>query len=342
MPYERVEPAQWWQGAEAAPPMPDGKGPWALVPTAYGWEWRRTEPKTAPAPICGGTINNLLPLAALGPWPQYTLPPALPPAEVQVGDRVARSGLVYRLVGITSASRSGPATATLEFPPHTGVGTGIVWLSEIGPIGSGKPWTLLPRDPTLVAPDADTAEMVAAGLSALDRIAVLAEPKPAPYVMPDGSWSTSPAGSAGVSGAFGPLGVRGAAVLGEGSRGDPGLVGCAGPHGRAGDNGSPGQGAVFEARLAAAFEVLAEKGCDYSPYPLRVVADEALRAADAVPDPRREAERQVVEAARALVRLADAPTDADVASGFQDVRTEWEELRGALDALAALDGQGGG
>lgn len=43
MPFERNEPTRWWHGAEAAPRMPAEPGPWALVPTPCGWEWRRQE-----------------------------------------------------------------------------------------------------------------------------------------------------------------------------------------------------------------------------------------------------------------------------------------------------------
>lgn len=48
MPFDRTEPAAWWQGANAAPPMPEEPGPWALTATPYGWEWRRPEPESEP------------------------------------------------------------------------------------------------------------------------------------------------------------------------------------------------------------------------------------------------------------------------------------------------------
>lgn len=63
----------------------------------------------------------------------------------------------------------------------------------------------------------------------------------------------------------------------------------------------------------------------------------ALRAADAVADPRREAERRVVEAARAwwetwsVLLLPGARLDGSRVG----------DLRDALAVLAALDGEGG-
>lgn len=181
MPFERIEPAQWWHGAEAAPPMPAEPGPWALTATAYGWEWRRTEPKTAPAPICGSTINNLPLLGTFGPWPRYTALPASPPAEVRAGDRVRRGhDLPRRVVSVVQGMA--------EFESRAGdLGPYFARQCDIGPTGAGRVWTLLPRDPTPDVPDADTAGIIREGMRTLDRLAARAGAagSPASDAVPD-------------------------------------------------------------------------------------------------------------------------------------------------------------
>lgn len=97
--------------------------------------------------------------------------------------------------------------------------------------------------------------------------------------------------------------------------------------------------AVFDARVAAVVAALPdaiEHGRDDAD-----TAAQVLRAADAVPDPRREAERRVVEAAREWWRTA-VERYGDPDSAARAAEPQPCDLRDALAVLAALDGEGGG
>lgn len=239
MPFDRTEPAAWWHGAEAAPPMPDEPEPWALVATAYGWEWRRAEAE-----------------------------PDAPRVAVRVKDRLhnAARGVTIVVASFTATECTGSDGAGIWYDVPD---------SAIGPAGSGKPWTLLPPVP---APDAPPA--------------------------------------AGGGGGFGLhlLSAGGTRVV---------SFGGAGAHVRH----EPAPARVLWTRFraaSAAYEKALQEGRGGA---CAMIA--ALRAADAVPDPRREAERRVVETARRFVRE-------------RSFFGAYEVDQVLKDALAALDGEGGG
>ena len=177
------------------------------------------------------------------------------------------------------------------------LGTGMtpppVKLSDIGPTGSGRRWCLMPRDPAPVsAPlDADTAGTLTAGHAGLARIE-----------------------------------ARNAALRAAHSA--PGAIGPSGPPGPLCMTLPPAADTAFWARARAARDTHERAAAFQGSLGAMAVA---LRAADAVPDPRREAERRVVEAAR--VFRARRNNSGMFRAGC--------DLDAALDALAALDGEGG-
>lgn len=93
MPFDRTEPAAWWQGAEAAPPMPVEPGPWALAATAYGWEWRRLEERV-PEPGLKALAAAVLARSGGSGQPR-TLPPPAPVPDTHDADTagIIREGM---------------------------------------------------------------------------------------------------------------------------------------------------------------------------------------------------------------------------------------------------------
>lgn len=166
MPYDRSDPAAWWKDAEPMPPRPDEPG------------------VTPAAPVQPPPDAN-----ALGVWLQpgprgrtvsFHLPPVVPqqPAEVRVGDRVRpapgtpvgvlradsphdpspspeRQPLCPALYGDRIVRGGITARVTYVHPAHEVVtvtdstATYPVRFEDIGPPGSGKPWTVLPREAPL-------------------------------------------------------------------------------------------------------------------------------------------------------------------------------------------------
>lgn len=307
MPYERVDPAAWWHGAEAAPPMPEGEGPWELAPTPYGYAWRRPEPtvSTHRGPM---TLDRLRAGLEALHAPESPAPP-----EPRVGDRVERAGMTARVSAVFDF------VATVRF---NGQGASVL-LSDIGPPGSGRPWTLLPPDAAPAAPALPDAEK---------RAWVAAYEAGTPFGHRDAPWNKAAVQvHAGGGGGIGPRAfpTGGSYVVGAGGvRHEP---------------APDAPDAVFDARVVAATEAVRRMAATEPGGKVPATEDRmavALRAADAVPDPRREAERRVVEAARewwgiAVERYGD-PDSAGRAAEPQPC-----DLRDALAALAALDGEGG-
>lgn len=317
MPYDRIDPAQWWHGADPAPPMPDAPGPWALGATAYGWEWRRSEPD-APDPAQK---------AEYAWWHDLTAPlrgtvpgfPA-PPAEVRVGDRLShRYG-------------SGPWTVRKVADAHAVVECGgaevPAGLHNIGRAGADKLWTLLPRDPApipsglpVVGLPPPSPDVQALTMEAINRRFGGRTPDPVPA----------------------DLDADTAGILREGMRALDRIEAKAARQVHAG-----GRGGNVRHEAAAAGADSPPARVLWSRFRAADIAHEqalqegrggacamlaALRAADAVPDPRREALERVVEAARALF-----PHRPRIVSATGDML----RLFDALDALAALDGEAGG
>ena len=158
MPYERVDPAAWWHGAEAAPPMPEVEGPWELAPTPYGYAWRRPEPtvSTHRGPM---TLDRL----RAGLEALHASDPSSAP-EVRVGDRVRCGHDPSRRVEFMISGYAGLEGIDGGTIPY------LVSLSDIGPPGSGKPWTLLPPVPMLDVHDPDTARIIREELRSLGLI----------------------------------------------------------------------------------------------------------------------------------------------------------------------------
>lgn len=132
MPYDRTDPAAWWKDAEPMPPKPD-------EPACDASDAR--SPSTTP--VVGSRSFTSIPNAPA--W----VPPA-PPPEVRVGDRLLRvkpgagEGETVRIL----AWEHGSWTALGE----NGIGAGVRFAMKpeyIGPPGSGRPWTLLPREAPL-------------------------------------------------------------------------------------------------------------------------------------------------------------------------------------------------
>ncbi len=160
MPYEPTDPAAWWHGAEAMPPKPDE--PACDAPGAG--------PSSMP-PVVGSRSFTNIPNAPA--W----VPPA-PPPELRVGDRLLGDDGVVSTVDYLPDSRW--INAVTAGGGRHGIPAGCV-----GPPGSGKPWTLLPREvvPHTVTTlpvsmghipgppnDIDVAAMRAEGRRALDRM----------------------------------------------------------------------------------------------------------------------------------------------------------------------------
>lgn len=190
MAYDKAELAAWWHGAEAAPPMPDGPGPWTLTGTAYGWEWRRAEeapPGSDTVLDPGGALLVLHPdgdvrsiqwatfLGAVGVSPMPDGPPpihgdlcggtinnlpvgtlATAPADLEPIRR-AEYGWVHDL----TAPARGVLPGSLA-PPAVVPGDAAVRIAVCAPDGS-------PLEPAPAAPDALFEAQVAAATHAFDR-----------------------------------------------------------------------------------------------------------------------------------------------------------------------------
>lgn len=362
MPYSRDDtPAAWWAGAQAMPPMPDEPGPWVQTPTPYGWEWRRPEPAPPDAfaapgltPTKAGTYRVVttphgLELRRDGDGhgrivggksfavapppgvPEYLVAPDGPfvpvpplsdtdaqalrgaearirrgeaphapqqPAEVRVGDRVQRAE-DGRVENVTDVFWTIART-------DAGAGGRSLALADIGPPGSGKPWTLLAREPARA-------------------------PGVVPSLPPEAAtFAHTASGPIGPSGGPGPVGPSGVKLprVAPGA----GTISVYGPGGELVARIGEMSAAEFSRATAVQRWVRELRpSCLRSP---RAVIDDVLRAADGVPDPRRDAERRVVDAARDLVRHANDP-EAERAAGIDVVR-QWEGLNAAL---AVLDGE---
>lgn len=303
MPYEATDTAAWWHGAEPLPPKPEGPGPWALTGTAYGWEWRRAEEMQpasglkaraavpGPFPPAAG-VDDAVPLCVRrepSPWRERLARAELeaaPSSDVRVGDRVRHSdGLEYRVLAVPwhGMGVAGAVAVGRQMGMH--MDHGGVFLSDIGPLGSGKPWTLLPRDPP---PHAVTTLPAAMGHipgppTDADLAAMRAEAQARIEARRTGE-------NDGAKFAVAPVPPGPA---------DP----CA-------------QAAV---RTLGRLGYVWLGGTEWKP-PL-----------GPKPDPRRDAERRVVEAARVFRARRNG-------SGMFEAGCRLDD---ALDALAALDGEGG-
>lgn len=294
MPYETNEPAAWWRHAEAAPPVPEGEGLWELAPTPYGYAWRRPEPTVSTHDRLRAGLEAL----------HAAAPPV--PAEVRVGDRVKRayddgstgSTAVVQGVGQDFAALKDEHGWQVLLRP----------MFDIGPPGSGKPWTLLPPVP---APDAVVEMRLPAPVESVEIAGCVEFP-------PGADTAKIAAGiavqmHAGGGGGIGPHhGSTAMHVVGAG-----GVAGC---------SGLSVDPAVRIYSSDGTLIGVAQPGTTF------VVGMPPARAADAVPDPRREAERRVVEAARAWARPDHMTAEMEAA----------DALDAAVRALDALDGGGGG
>lgn len=149
MAYDKVDPAAWWKDAEPVPPKTDEPGvavdPSPLPPLR----------SVSSAMVVGSSGNA----ATCPPWQSGTLVPipggyrvvqrrdpapwqirpALPLPEVRVGDRLlGDDGVVSTVDHLPDPAWINAVTAG---GGHHGIPAGCV-----GPPGSGKPWTLLPRE----------------------------------------------------------------------------------------------------------------------------------------------------------------------------------------------------
>lgn len=280
MPYDRTEPARWWHGVEVAPPVPDEPGPWVLGPTPYGWQWRLAEPDVL----------------------------------VRAGDRLIRAGVVVWV----HAVRHDPDAGFFAIAGGRN-DADAVFLSEIGPAGSGKPWTLLARDPAPDPSDADLAEIVREELRALDRSEAASGGGGG-----SGPWRREPV----VTGENGGKGGGGGGGLSIG--GTPGVAVVSGAGGPGGYDAPPsGQMVRIYASDGTPIATLAPGTTSY------VLGRRHCPAAGAVSDMRREAR------VAAIRRVRDAAAEVAGWATAYEAEGPKHELRDALDALAALDGEGG-
>lgn len=323
MPYEKVDPAAWWRGAEPMPPKPDEPGlqcrhvrllpgltndpvPDDAVRLCVRREPASGQVRPAPSPL-EVSVGDRVRLPPLGTVPAAMVVTGLDDA-VRVGDRVHRGhDLPRRVVSL------GPEWARFESRAGD-VGPCLARVRDIGPPGSGKPWNLLPREPApergmgAAGHDATTGPVVPGDANV--RVAVFApdgsalEPAPA---APD-------ADTAGIL-AAGHAGLARIAERAEAERGH-------GPPGPGTRNPPP----IAVARVDAAHDVLRARAV--GPVSWNAVCD-ALRAAD-VADPRRAALERVARAAQ----RARTATIGGMAPAYV-------EMCRALDDLAALDGEGG-
>lgn len=384
MPYDKIEPAQWWHGAEPTQgPEPEAldadalraflapakPGTCRVVRTPDGFELHS-------AGGGGGLIVGGEPFAVSAPpdapaaiTGDLRVPGALTPrsdaaCEVRAGDRVRMLHGPAALpdAEITDVSCAAPCTVAIRQPcsPHSDAITHFyaVRPDEIGPPGSGKPWTLLPPVPVLDAPvlswaavgDApDTAVGVWNGFTVAWVTGCVWAVAREGGAYENGFAGTYEAAREAAEAAWRKGGWRNGrcadptsdALPASGGGGRGGIGPRAIVAGRAGAlewgpalRATTFEEALFDARsdAAAAMMPVAQShgwGDDD-------VAAKMLRAADAVPDPRRGAREAAIR------RLLDAARDIPLPDGmFPDLRPH-DELREAADALEALDGEGGG